>query len=33
MPGKYESFIFINKGCNAAGILSYIPEMGIIQSQ
>lgn len=33
MLGEYESFVFINKGGNSAGVLSYVPEMRIIQPQ
>ena len=31
MLGKYELSIFINKGGDSAGVLPYVPEMGIIQ--
>ena len=31
--GKDEPFVFINKSGDAAGILFYIPEMGVIQPQ
>ncbi len=33
MLGEYELSIFINKGGNSAGILPYLPEVRIVQSQ
>jgi hypothetical protein len=33
MPGEYELSVFITKGANSANVLSYIPEMRIIQPQ
>ncbi len=33
MSGQDESSVFIGEGSNTAGILLYIPEVGIIQPQ
>ncbi len=33
MLGEYELPVFIGEGGYAAGILSYVPEVRIIQSQ
>jgi hypothetical protein len=33
MLSEDKPTIFINKGAGSAGILFYVPEMGIVQSQ